>query len=109
MCAVCCRGVELSAEYFGTPGASDLAEALRLGAAARREPSARFIRDSRLVTVLRSDLAAIDGWPRRVALIAEHLFPSRAYMRSVYPACPPALLPLAYGYRIARGAPKWFR
>jgi hypothetical protein len=108
MCAICHRGVELSAEYFGTPGASDLAEALGRGAAARPEPSARFIRDSRLVAVLRSDLATIDGWPRRVAFIAEHLFPPRAYMQSVYPACPPLLLPLAYGYRIARGAPKWF-
>ena len=108
MCAVCCRGVELSAECFGTAGAGDLADALRRGAAARSEPSARFIRDSRLVTVLRSDLASLDGWPRRVALIAEHLFPSRAYMQSMYPACPPALLPFAYGYRIARGAPKWF-
>ncbi len=108
MCAVCRRGVELSAECFGTPGARGLADALRRGAAAGAEPSARFIRDSRLVTVLRSDLAAIDGWPRRVAFVAEHLFPSRAYMRSKYPACPSLLLPFAYGYRIARGAPKWF-
>jgi hypothetical protein len=108
MCAVCCRGVELSAEYFGTPGACGLADALHRGAATRAEPSERFLRDSRLVTVLRSDLAAINGWPRRVAFVAEHLFPSRAYMRSMYPACPSVLLPLAYGYRIARGAPKWF-
>ena len=80
------------------------AEALGRGAAARPEPSARFIRDSRLVTVLRSDLATIDGWPRRVAFIAEHLFPSRAYMQSVYPACPPLLLPLRTdtGSRAAR-------
>jgi hypothetical protein len=108
MCAVCCRGVELSVECFATPGAGGLADALRQGAAARAEPSARFIRDSRLVTVLRSDLSAIDGWPRRVAFVAEHLFPSRAYMRSRYPACPSLLLPFAYGYRIVRGAPKWF-
>ncbi len=108
MCAVCLRGIELSAECFGTAGARDLSDALRLCAAARSEPSARFIHDTRLVTVLRSDLASLDGWPRRAALIAEHLFPSRAYMQSMYPACPPALLPFAYGYRIARGAPKWF-
>jgi hypothetical protein len=108
MCAVCCRGVELSAECFGTPGARDLCHALRQGAAIGAEPSARFIRDSRLVTVLRSDLAAINGWPRRIAFVTEHLFPSRAYVRSMYPGCPSMLLPFAYGYRIARGAPKWF-
>jgi hypothetical protein len=108
MCAVCRRGVELSAECFSTPGAHELAGVLRQAAGGRREPTARFIGGSRLVTVLQSDLMALDSWRRRAALIAEHLFPSSAYMRSVYPACPTALLPLAYGYRIARGAPKWF-
>jgi hypothetical protein len=108
MCAICRRGVELSAECFSTSGARELAGVLRQAAGGRREPTARFIGGSRLVTVLRSDLAALDGWRRRAALIAEHLFPSSAYMRSVYPGCPPALLPLVYGYRIARGAPKWF-
>src|SRR5258708_22951233 len=90
------------------PGGGGVAGALRQGVVGGAEPSVRFIRDSRLVTVLRSDLAAIDGWPRRVAFVAEHLFPSRAYMRSKYPACPSVLLPFAYGYRIARGAPEWF-
>jgi hypothetical protein len=60
------------------------------------------------VTALRSDLESLRGWQNRVSYLAEHLFPSRAYMQSVYPGCPPALLPFAYGYRIARGAPKWF-
>ena len=107
MGAVCCRGVALTADCFGTPGASDLAEALgqRTGGG---EPSARFIRDARPVTALRSDLESLRGWQSRIAYLAEHLFPSRAYMRSVYPGCPPVLLPFAYGYRIARGAPKWF-
>lgn len=108
MCAVCCRGIELSADCFGTPGARDLAAALSRRAGAGSEPSARFIRDSRPVTVLRADLASLHGWRRRAAYLAEHLFPSRDYMRSVYPSCPSVLLPFAYGYRIARGAPKWF-
>jgi hypothetical protein len=108
MCVVCGRGVELSAECFGTPGARDLVDALGQRAGTRREPSARFIRDSRRVTGLRSDLESIHGWRDRVVYLAEHLFPSRAYMQSVYPACPSVLLPFAYGYRIARGAPKWF-
>jgi hypothetical protein len=108
MCAVCLRGVELTDEYFGTPGAPALAQALRQVGGAHEEPSARFIGGPTLVGVLRSDLAALRGWRRRAALIGEHLFPSRGYMQSMYPACPPLLLPLAYGYRIARGAPSWF-
>ncbi len=108
MGAVCGRGVALAAECFGTPGASDLGDALRQRTAAG-EPSARFIRDSRPVTALRSDLESLRGWQERIAYLAEHLFPSRAYMQSVYPGCPQVLLPFAYGYRIARGAPKWFR
>jgi hypothetical protein len=107
MGAVCGRGVALTAECFGTPGASDLAEALGQRTASG-EPSARFIRDSRPVTALRSDLESLPGWQNRIAYLAEHLFPSRAYMQSIYPGCPPVFLPFAYGYRIARGAPKWF-
>jgi hypothetical protein len=107
MRAVCGRGVALAAECFGTPGASELAEALGQRTAGD-EPSARFIRDSRPVTALLSDLESLREWQGRVAYLAEHLFPSRAYMQSVYPGCPQVLLPLAYGYRIARGAPKWF-
>lgn len=106
MCAVCLRSVELSRHYFATTGARELADGLR--ERARSEPLARFISDSRLVNVLRSDLAMLSGWRARASLIAEHLFPSRAYMHSVYPAWPAVLLPLAYGYRIVRGAPKWF-
>ena len=108
ICAVCWRSIELSRHYFATLGASELAYELRERAEARNEPSAGFISDSRLVSVLRSDLAVLPGWHARLSLVAEHLFPSCAYMRSVYPAWPAVLLPLAYGYRMVRGAPKWF-
>jgi hypothetical protein len=107
MRAVCRRGVALALECFGTPGASELTEALGEPMAGG-EPSARFIRDSRPVTALVSDLGRLRRWQDRVTYLAEHLFPSRAYMQSVYPGWPQVLLPLAYGYRIARGAPKWF-
>ena len=37
--------------------------------------------------------------------------PPVSYSRPVYPRCPRPgpLLPLAYVYRVARGAPRWFR
>lgn len=108
MCAVCARGIELAAACFDTAGARELIEPLRAAASTAPEPSARFLSGSRPFSVLRSDLEAIRGWRGRAAFVAEHLFPSRSYMQSAYPACPPPLLPLAYGYRIVRGAPKWF-
>jgi len=108
MCAVCWRSVELSRHYFATTGARELADELRESAKARNEPSAGFMSNARLVNVLRSDLATLPGWRARASLVGEHVFPSRAYIRSLYPAWPAVLLPFAYGYRIIRGAPKWF-
>ena len=55
------------------------------------------------------DLSLVGGWRARLAVIGAHLFPSRRYMRSMYPGWPTAALPLTYLDRIVRGAPKWFR
>jgi hypothetical protein len=45
----------------------------------------------------------------RTAGAADLIAAPATYMRSAYPHCPTAALPLAYVHRIARGAPKWFR
>jgi hypothetical protein len=108
ICAVCRRGIGLAADCFSTPGAAPLAADLGRLAGASSEPSAEFIGGVAAASVLRSDLATL-GWSGRVSLVAEHLFPSMAYMQSRYPRWPRALLPLAYVDRIVRGAPKWFR
>ncbi len=110
MRAVCSRGLILACARFQTAGALELISALRLREGEPLEPSARFLSGNlRQVDLLRSDLSALRGWHARVALVSEHLFPSVAYMRSMYPRCPAAVLPLAYAHRIVRGAPKWFR
>jgi hypothetical protein len=109
MRAVCTRGLELASVRFRTPRAADLIAALRPMPGQRPEPSARFLGGLRQVDVLRSDLAALGGWRQGLALVAEHLFPPAAYIRSIYPRYPAAALPLAYLLRIVRGAPKWFR
>jgi hypothetical protein len=109
MRAVCARGLELAAARFRTLGAADLIAALRLLPGRRPEPSAQFLGGLRQVDVLRTDLSTLRGWRARLALVAEHLFPPAAYMRSAYPRCPAAALPLAYVFRIVWGAPKWFR
>src|SRR5262249_7205939 len=110
MRAICARGLELASARFHTSGADDLVGSLGLGPGERVEPSPMFLRGGmRQVDLLRSDLSTLTGWRPRLTLLAEHLFPSAAYMRSVYPRCPVAALPLAYVFRIVRGAPQWFR
>jgi hypothetical protein len=74
------------------------------------EESAGFIgRAARHVDLVLSDLGALPTRSARVRLLREHLFPGREYMRAKYPAWPQLLLPLAYLYRAARGAPRWFQ
>jgi hypothetical protein len=109
MRVVCARGLQLAFVRFRTAGAADLIAALRPLPGERPEPSAQFLGGLRQVDVLRTDLSALGGWRPGLALVAEHLFPPAAYMRSLYPGCPVAALPLAYVLRIVRGAPKWFR
>jgi hypothetical protein len=109
MRAVCARGLTLAAEYFHTAGASDLVAELDT-ARGSAEATARFLGGRmRLVDIVRADLAATVAWRARVALVREHLFPSRAYIRSAYAGWPAILLPFAYAHRIMRGAPRWFR
>jgi hypothetical protein len=108
MRAVAAHGLALAHERFATAGASPMVEALRAGAV--DEPSARFLdrglSQARLVV---SDLTVADSLATRARIVREHLFPGVAYMRTRYPHCPAPLLPLAYLYRIARGAPRWLR
>lgn len=110
MRAVCARGLELASACFATPRAGDLLAALRHATADPAEPSVRFLGGRlRQVDVLRGDLATLEGWRARVALVGGHMFPNAAYMKSMYPRWPAAALPFAYVHRILRGAPKWFR
>jgi hypothetical protein len=109
MTGVSARGLDLVSAVFGTPGAAALASRLRSEGDGHPEPSARFIGGVRPITTLRADLTALRGWRRRLGLVAEHVFPSRTYIRAMYPGWPDVLLPLAYLDRVARGAPKWFR
>ncbi len=108
MWSVCRRSLDLAGRLFGTPGADALATRLGGRAVGLPEPSARFIGGAKQAAVLRADLAATARWRDRIALLAEHVFPSAAYMRTAYPRCPSVLLPLAYAHRIVRGTPKWF-
>ncbi|MBI3403224.1 MAG: nucleotidyltransferase family protein [Acidobacteria bacterium] len=106
--AVVGRGLSRAAGAFGTPVPDEQRRRLD---AAPPAPAVRIFLEGRprQVDVLRANLTTLTRWRARVALLRDHLFPSEAYMRSMYPRCPPALLGLAYLHRIVRGAPKWFR
>ena len=107
MRAVCGRGLQLASDLFGTSGSLESATRLLVSSGAP-EPSSRFLRGLRPITMLETDLMTLP-WRDRVHLIGDHLFPSSAYMRARYPRWPTVLLPLAYVARIAHGAPRWFR
>jgi hypothetical protein len=109
MRVVCARGLALSADFFKTANADRIVAALTSGPPVE-EPSAAFVGGGlRMIDVFRADLRATPTWQARLRLASEHLFPSRAYMRSAYRRWPEILLPLAYGHRIVRGAPQWLR
>lgn len=74
------------------------------------EPSAAFV-DGCLsrADVLRSDLAALTGWPARGRLLRQHLCPPPAYIRDRYAVSASVLLPALYALRAVRGARRWFR
>ena len=104
--AVCARGLTLARECFATAVAPAVLSALD---AAGDEPSAAFVGASfSPFDIAREDMAALSSWRDRAGLLREHLFPPASYMRLRYPRWPAALLPIAYVFRIVRGAPRWF-
>ncbi len=70
---------------------------------------APFMRSSRQIDLLRSDLGALDRWPARLGLLREHLFPSAEYMRQGYAPGSRLPLPILYALCALRGAPKWLK
>jgi len=105
--AVCARALDLSAALLETPVPAAVRDRLAQGG---REPSARFVGgELRRVDVLRSDLARLETWRARAALVQEHLFPPRAFMAARYGVDRPLLLPFLYADRILRGVTRWFR
>jgi hypothetical protein len=107
MAAVCARGIELAAICFETRGAAAIVDALQHPV--NHERSTMFLDVPSQIRVLQSDLSALPNWRSRLVLLREHLFPSIAYMRGRHPGWPAVTLPLAYVYRILRGAPAWLR
>jgi len=103
------RGLERAREAFG--GVAFEPVIARLAAEAARADGTRpeFGQHTTMLDVVASDWRSLDHATDRVQLMRDHLFPPLSYLRRKYPRWPAALLPLAYVYRIGRGAPKWLR
>jgi hypothetical protein len=105
--AICAASLRRAGDAFGG-AAGDLARRVAPADGAPAEPSAALLSPRlRLVDLLAVDMRSLDSWSKRVQLVREHAFPSRAYMVARYGAGRP--LAWLYLQRIAGGAPKWFR
>lgn len=108
--AVCAQGLAVTERRFHGRAVGLLLAQLTAQRSQSREPSETYAHGTmRKLDVLFSDLNALEGWRPRLKLLREHLFPPRAYMREVYGVSSPALLPLLYVWRFARGAGPWCR
>ncbi len=106
--AVVLRGIERAGRALGQSAPGVVLEKLR-DLASHEAPAPLLAPGTRMIDVALTDFRTLPTSRARLQLVAEHLMPPVSYMRRVYPRCPAPLLPLAYVYRVARGAPRWFR
>jgi hypothetical protein len=106
--AVMLRGIERAEHAVGRSAPGGVIGKLR-DLASREPPAPLLAAGTRMIDVALTDLRTLPSSRARLQLVAEHLVPPVTYMRRVYPRWPAPLLPLAYVYRVARGAPRWFR
>jgi hypothetical protein len=106
---VCRHQILRAWREFRGRGADDLLARLATTSAHDGPADVYVTRRMKKVDVLRSDLAALSGWRLKLRLLREHVFPPRSYMQQVYGVASPAVLPLLYAWRVARGARGWWR
>jgi Uncharacterised nucleotidyltransferase len=106
--AVVLRGLEAAQQAFGATDCAMAAMTPLSDDASGTRTLPLFGRQTTMLEVVVSDLRML-GLRDRVRLLRDHLFPPLSYVRQRYPRCPGVLLPLAYAYRIVRGAPEWLR
>ena len=98
----------MARDYYHGRGAASLLA--RLNASAKAERFEAYASGPmRKIDVLRSDLAALEGWRAKMKLLREHVLPPASYMRETHGVSSSALLPLFYLWRVVRGARAWFR
>lgn len=109
--AVVAAGLADAGACFHTAFPPDLLP--RLSAAAAADPTAPVVAflapRLRKIDVLKADWLALEGWPARLSLLRDHLFPPASYVLSRYGATNRALLPVLYAWRACSRAAGWFR
>lgn len=98
--AVCLDGLRRAHALLGTHVPAPVARRLETGG---REVTSAYLQGGR-ARWLATDLKALPDWSSRLRLLAEHAFPSGAYMLQRYERSAPAWLPLLYIHRGACGA-----
>lgn len=102
--ALCMAGLARAATCFSTPVPESVVRALSAG---EHERSSVFL-DGQLGEL---DIQLLNfthlRWRDRAAFVAQHLFPSPAYMRGMYGATSTWRLARSYVTRLAAGIPRW--
>jgi hypothetical protein len=104
--AACGHSLEMAREHAGARIPDPLHPLL--GGATDLSASFLWSGSRRRITYLAGELRAARGRDR-IALLREHVLPSRSSMRERYPSVPDPLLPLMYIWRLAAGIPGWLR
>ena len=103
--AVCHNSLAAAMSLFRTPIPATVTASL---APTDLEPSAAFLhRGAGELQVQWLNLQHLPGWRARAALVLQHLFPSREYMRTRYGVKSGWMLPLCYVRRLCAGVPRW--
>lgn len=102
---ICRRGLARASALFATPVPADVHARL----AGAREPSMVFLGGGlRELDIQRLNVRHLPRWRDRFALVRQHLFPARQYMRERY-GRPAWMLPVWYAHRLCTGVPRWLR
>jgi len=102
------EGLQLSHEWFATPGLEVMMTILRNGATPANT-AAVIPGQWTQADIVHHDLQALSTWGERGRLVREHLFPPASYIRGKYRVPSAFLLPAFYAWRIVAGAPRWLR
>jgi hypothetical protein len=105
---IACDGLMLARDWFATPSADRIIDALSRQPA-EREDAAVIRETSSQTDLLYLDLRALATWRARMRLVREHLLPAPSYIRGKYGVRSNVLLPLFYAWRVVAGAPRWLR
>ena len=103
--AVCIAALSQARRHFAESAIDDLLRSLDVARSDADEPSAAILGAGTPLAELWLDVKTCDGWRERAALVREHAYPARDYVRATSGV--DVLLPWAYAARLVRGSRRW--